>query len=234
MRGLDNQFNSSVLQALIDCKDYGLGSLTIDKAITKLQTDAKLLDDLSKRFENRNYNNNKIEFVQVSIDYGALLDLPSPALKVLLFLAFSASQSGTVSASAEVIMTFCHMSHNTLSKAMRQLYEAGFITTVAGSRRHEAPIYQVNPAYMYKGKRKFLKSLIGAYEKALGDRPGYIKHSDSDSATPCMTEAIYRKTDDGDVYYTKVTISKKKSAQQDGDPAAQTQNLKKKDNITKP
>lgn len=234
MKKPENKTASSVLQALIDCKDSGLGSLTIDKAIVKLQTDAKLLDDLTTRFDNRSYNNSRIEFIQVSIAH-SLLELPSPALKVLLFLAFTASQSGTVSASADVIMTFCHMSHNTLSKAMRQLYEAGLITVVAGSRRHEAPIYQVNPAYMYKGKRKFLKSLIGAYEKALGDRPGYIKHSDSDSATPCMTEAIYRKTDDGDaVYYTKVTISKKKSAQQDGDPAAQTQNLKKKDNITKP
>ncbi len=220
MKKPENKTASSVLQALIDCKDSGLGSLTIDKAIVKLQTDAKLLDDLTTRFDNRSYNNSRIEFIQVSIAH-SLLELPSPALKVLLFLAFTASQSGTVSASADVIMTFCHISHNTLSKAMRQLYEAGLITVVAGSRRHEAPIYQVNPKYMYKGKRKFLHSLIEAYEKALGDRPGYINQNNLCSC-PCVTEAIYRKTDDNAVYYTKVTINKKKPAQQDGDPAAQT------------
>lgn len=150
-----NPESNAIVQALLDCKDHGYGTLTVDQLLSTLGRDKDTARDLHQKYESRGYNEEKLNYTQVSKN-PMILQLDPVATKILLTLATYSTQDGYISVKHAVVSRITGLSERTIRSAIKTLTEAGLLVTVAGSSRHEPAILQVNPNAMYSGKRKHM------------------------------------------------------------------------------
>lgn len=194
-----NPNSNSVLQALLDATDSGLGELTIDAAITKLSGDPKLRAALQKKWNAHAYPNKSLVWTQLVKDQ-RLMTLTDPALKALAFMGMYCSQTGLIQVSRKDLTAATGVKSTTLTSALKELQDCGAIRVAVPAVRHAAPIYAVNPGICNKGTRRtgdkeaFEAHIVGA------KGPSYLLNRE---LPLCVQEdTVY----DGEMMYNRITM----------------------------
>lgn len=187
-----NPTSNSVLQAFLDARDSGLGTLTIDQAITRMSSDAKLRSALQAKWNAHAYPERVMEWAQLAKSQ-QLMTLSDEALKLLTFMGMYAHQSTLLQVSYKDLCTFTGIKKTRLRESIKELTDCGCIRIEKPSIRHAAPIYAVNPAIINKGTRR--KTDASDFAAKIGGCPDYILRRD----LPILVqqETVYQDTSDG-------------------------------------
>ena len=190
--GNRNPSNNSILQALLDATDCGLGTLTIDQAITKLSSSSKLRTTLQAKWNAHAYPEKSMDWTQL-VKAQQLMTLSDTALKLLAFMGMYAHQSTLLQVSYKDLVTFTGIKDRMLRTAVKELKDSGCIRVEKPSVRHAAPIYAVNPALISKGTRRKGKTL-DFVERLDGCQDYILRRS-----LPLLVqqETVYQDTPDG-------------------------------------
>jgi hypothetical protein len=147
-----NDDNNSIVQALLDLQDAGLGSRSVSDLIAYLAGNRTLKRQLQDKWDSHAYNDRTLTFAMI-YENPAIMCLSDLAVKILWFLATTANQSGCIQVSTPVLSQICGYKRTKVTATMRELEDAGVITVVRPPTRHDAPVYMINPAVSLKGKR---------------------------------------------------------------------------------
>lgn len=145
-----NPDSNTVLQALLDAQAAGLGTLTINSAIARLQADKKLRADLQARWNGHAYPNKAITWTRLTVSE-VWQALSPEACKVGLLLGMYAGQNTLVQCSLPNVVKLTGLNRTAANMALRELRSAGVIAKFRQERQRVAPIYAVNPAVCKKG-----------------------------------------------------------------------------------
>ena len=159
-----NPDGNSILQALLDLSDRGMDTMRVSDLITRISTDAKLRSDLQAAWNSHAYPEKAMVYAQLVIDQH-LLTLSDTAYKVMSLLGLYCHQSGLIQVRLEDICNAVGIKRTSAKQALADLRNCGAVTIAVPSARHSAPIYQVNPALINKGRRK--KSDVTAFMASL-------------------------------------------------------------------
>lgn len=190
--GNRNPNSNSVVQALLDVADVGLGSMTVDQVITRLSGDSKLRTSLQNKWNGHAYPERSMEWAQLTKSQ-QLMGLTDTALKLLVFMGMYAHQSTLLQVSLNDLVTFTGIKKTSLREALKELLDCGCIRVEKPSVRHAAPIYAVNPAIVNKGTRR--KSDISSFASKVGGCRDYILQQDLPIVV--QQETVYQDTTDG-------------------------------------
>lgn len=147
-----NDDNNSIVQALLDLQDAGLGDRPVNDLIAYLAGNRKLKRQLQDKWDSHAYNDRTLTFAMI-YENPAIMCLSDLAVKILWFLATTANQSGCIQVSTPVLSQICGYKRTKVTATMRELEDAGVITVVRPPTRHDAPVYMINPAVSLKGKQ---------------------------------------------------------------------------------
>lgn len=165
-RNKRNPTNNAILQALIDCEDAGLATMKVADLIVKINNDSQLRTSLQTTWNRHAYPETSMSFAQLTIgDY--LMTLSDTELKLAIFLGLHCHQSGLIQISIPNLVSLTGIKRTTCLTALRSLQSCGAIRKWRTSSRHDANIWQVNPAFMLKGVRSNAKA--HAYNAAISD-----------------------------------------------------------------
>ena len=159
-----NPNSNTILQALLDLVSNGMGTVTINDAVDKIQSDHKLQKDLQTQWNKHAYPNKSLVYTQVGIEQAAF-SLSQTEYMIAGIMGSYASTSGRIQIRNEDICKITRLSRNTVRDALNELARCGAVIVEVPSIHHEAPIYWVNPALYHKGahrkasKSDFAKSL---------------------------------------------------------------------------
>lgn len=148
-----NPNNNTILQALLDLVSDGMGSLTINDAVMKLQSDHKLQKDLQAQWNKHAYPDKSLVYTQAGIEQ-ASFSLSPTGYMIHGIMGAYASTSGRIQISNGDICKITGLSRNTVRDALNELANCGAIIVEVPSGHHEAPIYWVNPALYHKGAHR--------------------------------------------------------------------------------
>lgn len=167
-----NPDNNTVLQALLDLTDRGMGEWKVKDLVTRISTDPKLRTDLQKAWNSHAYPEKSLVYAQMGITQ-QLYGLSDAALRIITLLGLYCHQNGLIQARLDDICSAVAIGRSSAKKAITELCECGALVVAIPSAQHAAPIYCVNPALMHKGTRR--KANIAAFEEGLAiDPKAYI------------------------------------------------------------
>lgn len=153
MANTRNPDSNSVLQALLDLTDRGMGTWKVDDLITRISTDPKLRADLQKAWNGHAYPEKSMVYAQLGIDQ-RLFALSDAAYKIITLMGMYCHQSGLIQAKLEDICSAVQIGRTSAKAAIAELRKCGALTIAVPSVRHAAPVYSVNPALINKGVRR--------------------------------------------------------------------------------
>lgn len=145
-----NPDHNAILQALLDAQAAGLGTLTINAAITQLQSNRQVAADLQARWNGHTYPDRAITWTHLTVSE-VWQALSPEACKVALILGMYAGQSTLVQCSLPNVVKLTGLKRTAANLALRELRDAGVIAKYRQQCQREAPIYAVNPAICKKG-----------------------------------------------------------------------------------
>lgn len=146
--------------------------MKVSELITKINEDEQLRSDLQARWNRHDYPDSSIVFAQLTIgDY--LMVLSDTQIKLAIFLGMHCSQMGLIQISLADIVALTSIKRSSAQQALSALQQCGAIYKYRESKRHAAPIWLIDPAFMRAGKRSLRAE---AKYKALID--GKIKPQD--------------------------------------------------------
>ena len=163
-----NPDGNSILQALLDLSDRGMGTMRVSDLITRISTDTRFRNDLQAAWNAHSYPEKSMTYAQLCIDQ-RLFALSDTAYKIVRLLGIYCHQSGLIQARLADICDAVGIKRTSAKQAIAELRSCGAIDIAVPSSRHDAPIYQVNPALINKGRRK--KSDMSAYAAGLNIDP---------------------------------------------------------------
>lgn len=163
-----NPDNNTVVQALLDLADRGMGNWKVDELITRLNTDPKLRADVQRAWNAHAYPERSIVYTQLGL-YQQMYSLSDAAMRIIMLLGMYCHQSGLVQAKLNDMSAAVQVSRSSAKKAITELCDCGALMISVPSAQHSAPIYRVNPALMHKGTRR--RSNIAAFETELTIEP---------------------------------------------------------------
>lgn len=159
-----NPNNNTILQALLDLVSDGMGTLTINDAVMKLQSDHKLQKDLQAQWNKHAYPDKSLVYTQAGIEQ-ASFSLSPTGYMIHGIMGAYASTSGRIQISNKDICRITGLSRNTVRDAINELADCGAIIVEVPQIHHAAPIYRVNPALYHKGAHR--KAAKSDYRKSL-------------------------------------------------------------------
>lgn len=194
-----NPDHNAPLQALLDLQAAGMGTMSINDAIARLQADRRLAADMQARWQGHTYPDRAITWTRLTIS--PIWQVLSPeACQIALILGMYASQSTLVQCSVPSMVQITGVSRTAVKAAIRDLRAAGVIAVYRPARQRQAPIYAVNPEICKKGTSS--QQGAAAYRDLL---PAGTVQPVPEYA---VVTATIRTADDGQYYtYTQVTAA---------------------------
>lgn len=153
MANTRNPDNNSVLQALLDLADRGMGTWSVNDLITRIGSDPKLRADIQKAWNGHAYPEKSMVYAQLGIDQ-RLFTLSDAGYKVITLMGMYCHQSGLIQARLEDICSAVQIGRTSAKAAIAELRKCGALTIAVPSVRHAAPVYSINPALINKGVRR--------------------------------------------------------------------------------
>ena len=184
------------MQALLDLKDMGLGTMTIDQAFTKVSNDPRLRNALQAKWNSHAYPERSMEWAQLT-KAQQLMTLSDEALKVLTFMGMYAHQSTLLQVAYKDLCCFTGVKRTRLREAIKELVDCGCVRIEQPSVRHAAPIYAVNPSIINKGARR--KSSAADFAKKISGDGCSDFILTRKLPVLVQQEAIYQDVGDGNV-----------------------------------
>ena len=198
MANIRNPDSNSVLQALLDLTDRGMGTWKVDDLITRISTDPKLRADLQKAWNAHAYPEKAMVYAQLGIDQ-RLFELSDAGYKVISLLGMYCHQSGLIQAKLDDICAAVKVGRTSAKAAVAELRKCGALDIAVPSIRHAAPVYRVNPALINKGTRR--NTDVSAFTAQLSIDPGdYILNKDPELVV--QTDIIRN----ADIVYNKLYL----------------------------
>lgn len=194
-----NPDSNSILQALLDLTDRGMGTWKVDDLITRISTDPKLRADLQKAWNAHAYPEKTMVYAQLSIDQ-RLFTLSDAAYKIITLMGMYCHQSGgLIQAKLDDICAAVKVGRTSAKAAVAELRKCGALDIAVPSIRHAAPIYRVNPALINKGTRR--NTDVSAFTAQLLINPSdYILNKDPELVV--QTDIIRN----ADIVYNKLYL----------------------------
>lgn len=149
----NNRDCSSCRQALLDLKIAGFPNDLIDQLIDFANVNQEALENADKAFQEHQYPQHSIKFVKMSNEIEFCKYIGAPATAILTAMCQNMRTGNKIQLSQSDLLNITGVGNKkTVSKALGELMENGYIALVIDGNTRRSPVYMVNPKIATVGK----------------------------------------------------------------------------------
>lgn len=209
----NNRDCSSCRQALLDLKTAGFPNDLIDQLIDFANINQEALENADKAFQEHQYPQHSIKFVKMSNETEFCKYIGAPATAILTAMCQNMRVGNKIQLSQADLINITGIGNKkTVSKALGELMEKGYIVLVIDGSTRRSPIYMVNPQIATVGRgdghlqQQFWK--LSGTEFSLDKKPvKSMPHQRWEINTSKRTYSLgydRQDTDDGYILFNKI------------------------------
>lgn len=149
----NNKDCSACRQALLDLKIAGFPNDILDQLIDYADENPEALINADKTFQEHQYPQHSIKFIKMSNEIEFCKYISAPAASILMVMCQSMRTGNKIQLSQADLINITGIGNKkTVSKALGELMENGYIVLVIDGNTRRSPVYMINPEIATVGK----------------------------------------------------------------------------------